>query len=76
MVSSRCCFAASRVIHERHWQLATCSALRIGAEESSGRGTPASPIPVIFSRLLGVQPDILVGRRPSEKTLTQLHIGR
>jgi hypothetical protein len=26
MLSDRCCFAASRVIHERHRQLATCSA--------------------------------------------------
>ena len=36
-------------------QLATCSVLRIRAEESSGRVTLAFPIPVISSRQLGVE---------------------
>jgi hypothetical protein len=54
MLGGRCCFAASRVIQERHRQLATCSALRTGAEESSGRVTLAFPIPLISSRQLGV----------------------
>jgi hypothetical protein len=72
ILSDRCCFAASHVIHE----LATCSALRIRAEESSRGATLPFPIPVISCRqLIGVGSAPL-GRRRRERRLLRGALGQ